>query len=45
MRVLTFVPRFDLQRRVAKALSSAQFVVDDGSFREGVSADGPVRAV
>jgi two-component system, OmpR family, response regulator len=28
MRVLTFLPRFDLQRRVAKALSSAQFVVE-----------------
>ncbi len=27
MKVLTFLPRFDLQRRVAKALSSAQFVV------------------
>ncbi len=28
MRVLTFLPRFDLQRRVAKALGSAQFVVE-----------------
>src|ERR1700733_6636542 len=28
MRVLTFLPRFDLQSRVAKALSSAQFVVE-----------------
>ena len=28
MKVLTFLPRFDLQRRVAKALSSAQFVVE-----------------
>ena len=28
MRVLTFLPRFDLQRRVAKALSSAQFAVE-----------------
>jgi two-component system, OmpR family, response regulator len=27
MKVLTFLPRFDLQRRVAKALSTAQFVV------------------
>jgi two-component system OmpR family response regulator len=27
MKVLTFLPRFDLQRRVAKALSSAQFAV------------------
>ena len=28
MRVLTFLPRCDLQRRVEKALSSAQFVVE-----------------
>ncbi len=28
MKVLTFLPRFDLQRRVYKALSSAQFVVE-----------------
>ena len=28
MKVLTFLPRFDLQRRVAKALSSAHFVVE-----------------
>jgi two-component system, OmpR family, response regulator len=28
MKVLTFLPRFDLQRRIAKALSSAQFVVE-----------------
>jgi DNA-binding response OmpR family regulator len=28
MKVLTFLPRFDLQRRVSKALSSAQFVVE-----------------
>jgi two-component system OmpR family response regulator len=28
MKVLTFLPRSDLQRRVAKALSSAQFVVE-----------------
>jgi two-component system OmpR family response regulator len=28
MKVLTFLPRFDLQRRVAKALSPAQFVVE-----------------
>jgi two-component system, OmpR family, response regulator len=28
MKVLTFLPRFDLQRRVAKALTSAQFVVE-----------------
>jgi two-component system, OmpR family, response regulator len=28
MKVLTFIPRCDLQRRVAKALSSAQFVVE-----------------
>jgi two-component system, OmpR family, response regulator len=28
MRVLTFLPRSDLQRRVEKALSSAQFVVE-----------------
>jgi hypothetical protein len=28
MKVLTFLPRFDLQRRVAKALNSAQFVVE-----------------
>jgi DNA-binding response OmpR family regulator len=28
MKVLTFIPRFDLQRRLAKALSSAQFVVE-----------------
>ncbi len=28
MKVLTFFPRCDLQRRVAKALSSAQFVVE-----------------
>ncbi len=28
MKVLTFLPRCDLQRRVAKALSSAQFVVE-----------------
>ena len=28
MRVLTFLPRVDLQRRVEKALTSAQFVVD-----------------
>jgi two-component system OmpR family response regulator len=28
MRVLTFLPRTDLQRRVEKALSSAQFVVE-----------------
>ena len=27
MKVLTFLPRFDLQRRVAKVLSTAQFVV------------------
>ena len=27
MKVLTFLPRFDLQRRVAKALSTAQFAV------------------
>jgi two-component system, OmpR family, response regulator len=29
MKVLTFIPRADLQRRVAKALSSAQFVVEN----------------
>ena len=35
MRVLTFLPRVDLQRRVEKALSSAQFVVDTvGSAKE-----------
>jgi DNA-binding response OmpR family regulator len=28
MKVLTFVARCDLQRKVAKALNSAQFVVD-----------------
>ena len=28
MKVLTFLPRFDLQRRVATALCSAQFVVE-----------------
>ena len=28
MKVLTFLPRIDLQRRVEKALSSAQFVVE-----------------
>ncbi len=28
MKVLTFLPRFDLQRRVAKALCSAQFVME-----------------
>ncbi len=28
MKVLTFLPRCDLQRRVAKALSSAQFMVE-----------------
>jgi hypothetical protein len=28
MRVLTLLPRFDLERRVAKALSSAQFVAE-----------------
>jgi two-component system, OmpR family, response regulator len=28
MKVLTFLPRVDLQRRVAKALTSAQFVVE-----------------
>ena len=28
MKVLTFLPRFDLQRRVAKALCSAQFVIE-----------------
>jgi len=28
MRVLTFLPRCDLQRRVEKALSSAQFIVE-----------------
>jgi two-component system, OmpR family, response regulator len=28
MKVLTFIPRFDLQRRLAKELSSAQFVVE-----------------
>ena len=28
MKVLTFLPRFDLQRRVDKALSAAQFVVE-----------------
>jgi len=28
MKVLTFLPRFDLQRRVAEALCSAQFVVE-----------------
>jgi two-component system OmpR family response regulator len=28
LKVLTFLPRCDLQRRVAKALSSAQFVVE-----------------
>jgi two-component system OmpR family response regulator len=28
MKVLTFLPRFDLQRRVDKALSSAQFMVE-----------------
>jgi two-component system, OmpR family, response regulator len=28
MKVLAFLPRFDLQRRVAKALSSAHFVVE-----------------
>jgi two-component system, OmpR family, response regulator len=28
MKVLTFLPRFDLQRRVEKGLSSAQFVVE-----------------
>jgi two-component system, OmpR family, response regulator len=35
MRVLTFLPRVDLQRRVEKALTSAQFVVDTvGSVQE-----------
>jgi two-component system, OmpR family, response regulator len=29
MTVLTFVPRFDLRRRVEKALGSAQFAVED----------------
>jgi DNA-binding response OmpR family regulator len=29
MTVLTFLPRFDLHRRVEKALGSAQFAVDD----------------
>ena len=28
MKVLTFLPRFDLQKRVAHALGSAQFVVE-----------------
>jgi hypothetical protein len=28
MKVLTFIPRSDLQRRVAKALTSDQFVVE-----------------
>jgi DNA-binding response OmpR family regulator len=28
MKVLAFLPRFDLQRRVAKVLSSAHFVVE-----------------
>jgi hypothetical protein len=28
MKVLTFLPRCDLQRRVEKGLSSAQFVVE-----------------
>jgi hypothetical protein len=35
MRVLTFLPRVDLQRRVEKARTSAQFVVDTvGSVQE-----------
>jgi DNA-binding response OmpR family regulator len=35
MRVLTFLPRVDLQRRVEKALTSARFVVDTvGSVQE-----------
>jgi two-component system OmpR family response regulator len=35
MRVLTFLPRCDLQRRVEKALTSAQFVVERvGSAKE-----------
>jgi two-component system, OmpR family, response regulator len=35
MRVLNFLPRHDLKRRVEKALSSAQFVVDTvGSAKE-----------
>ncbi len=28
MKVLTFLPRFDLQRRIARALSTSQFVVE-----------------
>jgi hypothetical protein len=28
MRVFNFLPRFDVQRRVARALSSAQFAVE-----------------
>jgi two-component system OmpR family response regulator len=39
MRVLTFLPRIDLQRRVEKALTSAQFVVETaGSVREWPSS-------
>jgi two-component system, OmpR family, response regulator len=34
MKVLTFLPRFDLQRRVSKALASAQFVVESVSSVE-----------
>jgi hypothetical protein len=35
MRVLGFLPRYDLQKRVEKALSSAQFVVQTvGSAKE-----------
>jgi two-component system OmpR family response regulator len=39
MRVLTFLPRIDLQRRVEKALTSAQFVVETaGSVQECLSS-------
>ena len=48
MRVLSFLTRFGLHRRLGKALSSAQFAMDDmasANFREGVSAGSTVGVV
>jgi DNA-binding response OmpR family regulator len=35
MKVLTFIPRLNLHRRVEKALSSAQFLMDDVASAKG----------
>jgi hypothetical protein len=39
MRVLSFLPRHDVKRRVEKALTSAQFVVETINLSEPVRTD------